>query len=81
MTGKKKAGRKQKIGMVVGAVAVACGAVIATAGTGQASVTDRGLPFFASSVSTRLSHFLPGLDRVRVEAYGEYGSGRRIPRA
>lgn len=81
MTSKTNTGMKRRIGMLAGAVAVAGGAVIAAAGTGQASATDRGLPFFASSVPTRLSHLLPGLDRVRVEAYGEYGSGRRIPRA
>ncbi|GGY10275.1 hypothetical protein [Streptomyces anandii] len=81
MKQKTKTSRKQKTVMVVGALAVAGGAVIAAAGTSQASGTDRGLPSAVSSVSTRLSHLLPGLDDRRAEAYGEYGAGRRIPRA
>ncbi|MFD7558308.1 MULTISPECIES: hypothetical protein [unclassified Streptomyces] len=59
---------KHKITLLAGALALAGGAVVAASVTGQASPADRG-----QSVSTPAPH--------ATVAFGDFGSGRKPPRA
>ncbi|WP_411103514.1 hypothetical protein [Streptomyces sp. cmx-4-9] len=65
---------KQRIIVLAGAVAVAGGLVIAAAATGQAAEADLGRP-----VSTPAPQATVASDQVA--PLGEWGVGRRTPRA
>ncbi|MEV4192910.1 hypothetical protein [Streptomyces toxytricini] len=74
---------KQKITLLAGAVAVAGGVVLAAAAAGQASPADRGQSVTnpAPQATVAFGHELSVSDPGLVEPLGEWGAGRRTPRA
>ncbi|GGT16003.1 MULTISPECIES: hypothetical protein [Streptomyces] len=74
---------KQKITLLAGAVAVAGGVVLAAAATGQASPAERGQSVTnpAPRATVAFGHELSVSDPGAVEPLGEWGVGRRTPRA
>ncbi|GAA2301526.1 hypothetical protein OKJ48_31845 [Streptomyces kunmingensis] len=72
---------KQKSILLAGAMTVAGGVVIAAAATGQASAADRGRPVSAPASYTTVALGSTLSESDLVAPLGEWGVGRRTPRA
>ncbi|MEV7420712.1 hypothetical protein [Streptomyces sp. NPDC089919] len=73
---------KQKITLVAGALALAGGAVIAAAATSQASGTEHGASVSTPTPQATVVFSQPSVsDSHHVTAFGDFGSGRKPPRA